>query len=322
MAELYTYAVSRIHSKESDLLSKSDIEQLISCPDFDAAIKYLTEHGYGYDRAYSDFDTLREDETEKMWGLIQELVPDTKPFETILRPIDYHNLKAAIKMVFTSETSMDYFRSGGTVNPELILDAVKHKNFSDLPKFMREAAETASAKFAKTSDGQECDLYIDKACLETMIADGINSKVEIIRDYTELYTAICNIKIAVRGAKMLKSKLFFDESLVKCKSIDIDSLAKSASKGIDEVYDYLKHTDYHEAADKLKISMSEFEKWADNLIIRLIKNQKSNPFTIQPIFSYILAKQNELKAVQIVLAGKKNELDNEFVRERIRDLYV
>lgn len=322
MAELYTYAVSRIHARESDLLSKNDIEQLITCPDFDAAIKYLTERGYGNDRIYSDFDELREDETEKMWNLIHELVPDTKPFETIFRPIDYHNLKAAVKMVFTSETKTDYFRIGGTVEPEVILEAVKHKSFSELPEFLREPAEIAVNKFAKTTDGQESDIYIDKACLERMIRDGTDSKVDIIRDYTELYVALCNIKIAVRGAKMMKHKQFFNNALVKCRSIDIDSLGSAAAKGLDEIYKYLEHSDYHEAVDKLKISMSEFEKWSDNLIMNLIKNQKSNPFTIQPLFAYILAKQNELKAVQIVLAGKKNELDNEFIRERIRDLYV
>lgn len=70
------------------------------------------------------------------------------------------------------------------------------------------------------------------------------------------------------------------------------------------------------------MSMSEFEKWTDNKIMDLIKSQKSNPFTVAPIFSYILAKQNELKAVQIILSGKKNTLPDELIRERIRDLYV
>ncbi len=323
MTELYTYAVSRIHAIESDLLSINDIEQLISCPNFASAIKYLTEHGYGYDRVYSDFESLREDETEKMWSLINELVSDKEVFETIFRPIDFHNLKAAIKMVFTSESSSDYFLKGGTINPNIIYEAVKHKSYGDLPEFMQETAKNAMSKFAKTSDGQECDIYVDKVCLETMLADGINSKVPIIRDYTELYAALSNIKIAVRGAKMLKPKQFFEDALVdKCQSINADTLASSAAKGIDELYNYLEHTDYRDAVDKIKTSMSEFERWTDNLIMRLIKNQKSNPFTIQPVFAYILAKQNEFKAVQIVLAAKKNELDNEFVRERICDLYV
>ncbi|MFR8403342.1 MAG: V-type ATPase subunit [Monoglobus pectinilyticus] len=91
---------------------------------------------------------------------------------------------------------------------------------------------------------------------------------------------------------------------------------------MNDVYKYLEHTNYKEAAEKLSVSMSEFEKWTDNKIMDLIKSQKSNPFTVAPIFSYILAKQNELKAVQIILSGKKNTLPDELIRERIRDLYV
>lgn len=80
------------------------------------------------------------------------------------------------------------------------------------------------------------------------------------------------------------------------------------------IYKYLEHTSYKEAAEKLSVSMSEFEKWTDNKIMDLIKSQKSNPFTVAPIFSYILAKQNELKAVQIILSGKKNNLPDELIR--------
>ena len=41
MVEQYTYAVSRIHARELDLLSSSDLEQLLICPDFETALKYL-----------------------------------------------------------------------------------------------------------------------------------------------------------------------------------------------------------------------------------------------------------------------------------------
>lgn len=323
MAELYTYAVSRIHAKESDLLTANELEQLILCPDFNSAIKYLTEQcGYGTERYYSNFDELRQDETEKMWDLIHELVPDTEVFKTIFRPIDYHNLKAAVKMVFTSEISDGYFQSGGTIAADIIYNSVKHKSYSDLPNFLKAAAETAVEKFAKNGDGLECDIYIDKMCLETMINDGIESNAEVIREYTECFAALTDIKIAVRGARMQKSGHFFKNALAHCRSINAEALGGAAVKGEEEIYKYLMHTDYRDAVDKLKISMSEFEKWSDNFIIKIIKKQKSNSFTVEPIFAYILAKQNEIKAVQIILAGKKNELDNDFIRERIRDLYV
>lgn len=324
MAELYTYAVSRIHAREADLLTASDIEQLLACEDFNSTVRALTERGYGKDREYRDFEALRQDETDKMWSLINELVPDRTPFETLFRPIDFHNLKAAVKMVYVSETSDDYFKSGGLIKPQAIYEAVRTSDYASLPEYLRETARYASEILSKTSDGQECDIYIDKVCLETMISDGKKSDTELIRKYTELLTAVSNIKIAVRGAKMFKPIGFFQRALADCDSINIQRLAEASAKGVDDICKYLENTEYRGAVDVLSgaDSLSEFEKWADNMIIGLIKEQKSNPFTIQPIFAYILAKQNELKAVQIILAGKKNKLSSSSIRERIRDLYV
>ena len=319
MVEQYTYAVSRIHARELDLLSSSDLEQLLICPDFETA---LTEKGYGIKDNYRSFEELEKDETEKMWELINELIPDKTPFETLLRQIDFHNLKAAIKSVFTAEEAEGYFLRGGIVEPQVILNAVKIKNYSELPEFLSETAVEATEKFAETGDGQECDIYIDRRCLETILSEGTASDISIIKDYAELFVALSDIKIAARGALTKKSKGFMQRALAECETLDVDTLAAAAGKSINDVYKYLEHTSYKEAAEKLSVSMSEFEKWTDNKIMDLIKSQKSNPFTVAPIFSYILAKQNELKAVQIILSGKKNNLPDELIRERIRDLYV
>lgn len=324
MTEQYTYAVSRIHSKELDLLTSSDLEQLMLCPDFGEAMRYLAGKGYGSGEEYSDFDALEADETKKLWALIDELVPDKNPnpFKTLLLQIDFHNLKAAIKAVYTSEEPEGYFLSGGTVEPSLILESVKLNKYGDLPEFLAETAKHATEAFVKTGDGQECDIYVDRACIEAIVDAGESSGIPIVREYAELLAALSDIKIAVRAALTNKNRGFTERALAKCGSIDTDTLSAAAAKNIDEVYKYLEHTDYREAVEKLKISMSEFEKWSDNRIMDLIKGEKHNPFTVAPIFAYILAKQNELKAVQIIISGKKNNLDTELVRERIRDLYV
>ncbi|MFR8403341.1 MAG: V-type ATPase subunit [Monoglobus pectinilyticus] len=190
MVEQYTYAVSRIHARELDLLSSSDLEQLLICPDFETALKYLTEKGYGIKDNYRSFEELEKDETEKMWELINELIPDKTPFETLLRQIDFHNLKAAIKSVFTAEEAEGYFLRGGTVEPQVILNAVKIKNYSELPEFLSGTAVEATEKFAETGDGQECDIYIDRRCLETILSEGTASDVSIIKDYAELFVAL------------------------------------------------------------------------------------------------------------------------------------
>lgn len=323
MAELYTYAASRIHAREGDLLTAEDLEQLMAAPNYTAALRILSERGCG-SGAERSFEEIREYETDKLWKLVRELVPDTEPFLTLLHPIDFHNLKAAIKAVYASEKPEAYFKTGGTTDPQRIYEAVSKSDHSALPEFLRDASIAATEALAKTGDGRECDIIIDRECLEAMLRDGKSSGAELLEAYSELTAALSNIKIAVRGAKMQMPLGFFERALAECDSVDKDALAAAASKGTDELLDYLEHTAFGGAAEIIRStgSMAEFEKWGDNRIMALIRTQKSNPFTIQPVIAFVLAKLNELKAVQIILSGKYNGLSDESIRERIRDLYV
>ena len=85
---------------------------------------------------------------------------------------------------------------------------------------------------------------------------------------------------------------------------------------------YLDHTAYADAIEELSQSVASFERWCDNRMIETIKPQIHNPFGIGPIAAYILARDNEIKTVRIILAAKRNSLPEEMLRERVREMYV
>jgi V/A-type H+-transporting ATPase subunit C len=57
-------------------------------------------------------------------------------------------------------------------------------------------------------------------------------------------------------------------------------------------------------------------------MIQHMKPQKYESFTIGPLAAYILARQNEIKCVRMVLSGKLNGLPEQMIRERLREMYV
>ena len=91
---------------------------------------------------------------------------------------------------------------------------------------------------------------------------------------------------------------------------------------MDEICSYLSSTTYKSAVDALKKSPTAFEKYCDDLLTDKMKSQKWEPFTIGPLIAYIIARENEIKAVRIILSAKLNSLDNEIVKERLREMYV
>lgn len=313
----FTYAVSRIRMKETKLLTKKDMERLVSQKDYQSTLRLLSEFSFGD----GEGDILKV-EQEKLWSLMAELVDDISVFDVFRLQNDFHNLKVSVKSVYSDVSPDSMFLSGGTVEGERVFNSIKNRDFKALGEVFDDVSEAALDTILKTGDGQLCDALIDKACLKVISQLGENPNEPVINDYAELFVASANIKIAVRGSKLNKSLEFFTKSLSPCNTIDTELLAKKAVKGFDEICSYLSQTKYKDAVKYIRKSMSSFEKWCDDLLINGLKNQKYEPFTVGPLVAYILAKQNEIKAVRLILIGKRSGLEDTKISERIRELYV
>ena len=319
----YAYAVARVHSKEMTLFNSQMLEQLLQCKSFEECMRLLIDKGWGDGSAAITADEMLRIEREKTWALISELAEDMSVFDVFLYGNDFHNLKAAIKVVCTGRDSTDgLFIDGGAVESGRILKAVREHDFSLLPEIMRAPAEESYTALQQTGDGQLCDIILDRAALCAILEAGKKSKSELMQKYSELTAAAADIKIAVRSMKTGKSYDFMMKALAPCESLDIDSLARASVKGMDAICEYLKNTAYSSAVDALLLSPSAFERWCDNLIMENIKAQKYNSFTVSPLAAYILARESEIKSVRIILSGKQNSLSDDSVRERLRDMYV
>ena len=119
-----------------------------------------------------------------------------------------------------------------------------------------------------------------------------------------------------------KNRTFLLEALTPCRTLSLESLCTAALKGRDDLLSYLSFTPYAEAAEALRESMTRFEKWCDDRLMELIRTQKYEAFSLGPLIAYILARQNEMSNVRVLLAGKRHHMDDRLIQERLRELYV
>lgn len=318
----YTYAVARIRALEVSLFSASTIEQLLACRDYESCIRFLQEKGWGDTDLPADADAILSREQEKIWETISELHVDMKAFEVLSYANRFHNLKAAVKEVCTGKSGANIFYEGTPVSGEEMVRIIKEKDYKALPENMQAAAEEAVETLLHSRDGQLCDVIIDRAALEAIRDAGKASPDAIIRDYAESTVAVSDIKIAVRASRTGKSLEFMKRAMADCGSLNTDALAHAALAGTDAVVEYLGGSGYAEGAQALKESPSAFERWCDNRIIQTIKPQKTNPFSIGPLVAYVIARENEIKTVRIILTCRQNGLPDDSIRERIREMYV
>ena len=318
----YTYAVARIRALEASLFSASTLEQLMACKDETMCLRFLQEKGWGGTDTPLNADAILSREREKIWENIRGMHVDMSVFSVLSYPNWFHNLKAAVKSVYTGSKNAHVFYEGTPISKVDLMRIIKDRDYKALPGNMEKAAEEAMEALLHSGDGQLCDIIIDKACMEAILEAGRNAKDAVIRDYAESTVAVTNIKIAVRASKTGKSIEFMKRAMTPCGSLNIEKLMMAALAGMDSIVDYLSGNGYGEAAEALKDSPSAFERWCDNRIIQTMKPQKMNPFSVGPLLAYIIARENEIKTVRIILTCKQNGLPEDAIRERIREMYV
>lgn len=321
--DLFTSQVAQIRAKENTLLADQDINRLMQCQTYEECIQYLLDRGWGPTEHDTPEELLKKEE-EKTWTLMQQLCDDKqmKYFDIFCLSKDFHNLKSAIKESYVQKEVPDIYMSGGTIPIEVFRKAAADNDFAPLPLSMMRAAEEARDVLFHTGDSQLCDVIIDRAALQTIYQAGKETGNDLLLGYAELKAASANINIAIRACKANKDVDFLQRAFCECSSISAQKLSAAARNGLDSVYEYLSTTIYADAIDAIRESPAAFDRWCDNRMMKLIQPQKYNAFTISPLAAYVLAKENEIKSVRMILSGKLNHLADEQVRERLRDSYV
>ncbi len=316
----YAHAVARIRYNEMKLLKFKDVEQLISLPNYEEVLTKIKELGYPLEKD-EDAKKMLDEESIKAWELLQEIAPERKMLDVFGILNSFHNLKSALKARISHSKSEVYYLFPVSVETKVIEKAVETNDFSLLPDYMRQAAAKGYKALTENQDGQLCEAITDKAALSHFLEKSKETKCEEVIEIANLKCVEANIKIAYRAAITGKEKEFYDASLSECDGIDIYKLSKAAQKGVKELLEYLKTTEYQEASLLISDSIA-FEKWFDNSLIAIIESAKVNPFGFAPLAAYWIAKETEIKNIRILLNAKKNNVDNNTIRERMRRLYV
>jgi V/A-type H+-transporting ATPase subunit C len=168
------------------------------------------------------------------------------------------------------------------------------------------------------------DKYMYKEMLQ--IANELNNK--FITKYVKSNIDLTNIRTILRTKKQNKNREFFNTLIIEGGFLDKDRLSSLFTDSVDNIPGKLSHTDYFEIlrngieAYTRAGEVNTLEKLSDDYLMKLIKEGKFVSFGPEPLLSYLIAKETEIKVIRIIMVGKLNNVSPELIRERLRDIYV
>ena len=304
----YTYTSARVSALENGLLSRNDIDSLISCKTVSDCVKMLNSFGYEGDSA----EEIIAGAKEKKEKVISELISEPKEIEVLFYENTFHNLKAAVKKLYAPHIKGRLYIAEALVSGEEFERQIKAGNYDALPDFCREAAKEAYTALLHTGDGRLADTVIDRACLDAFTAFAENTKHEILRKYANEFVAVADIKIALRSVGGDKELL--EKALAPCPNISKEGLIKACTdeKSLKEFLSGCGYAD---------VNYENIDSLAKQRIMMTIRPEKYKIFSPAPTINYIISLENEISLLRLILVCKASGVDDEFIGRRVVDSY-
>ncbi len=328
----YIQAVTRTRVLETRLLSRAVIERMVDAKDMEEVFKILGETEYanvmrGITRV-EDYENILSSELKRVYKLMYEMSKDKIVVDLLALKYDYHNLKVMIKEKILDTDLSDMYVSINTIDFQRLKTDYLTDNFKNMEPRFRQALEEVERDYNENKDPQRIDILLDRFYYEHLYELAKETDIPLFLKYVKDSIDFTNIRTLIRVKKQKKDMKFLEETLLPNGNIGIDELVLSLNEPIEVIISKYRSYDISPEVKKgLEIyqnvgRLSEFERLMDNYLMELNKPSKYVNFGPEPIFSYIVAKETEVKILRIIMVSKVNKLSPEDIRERLRDLYV
>lgn len=328
----FTQALSRIWVLETRLLDKAKVERMLEANSADEVLKILSDTEYGnlmgnLKRA-NDYEAVLSSELKRIYNLVYELCPVKEIVDLMSIKYRYHNLKVLLKGKFLGKDFSNMLIDLGKEDLNDLKRKIDADNYNDLKGDVQKAVEEAVADFEANKDPQKIDIIVDRFMYKELVSIKKSLDYKFTDKIVNAIIDSTNIKTLLRVKKQGKGREFASEVIVSGGSIDKDTLVSIINETPENIISKLSFSVY---SDMIKDGIEGYistnsanllEKLSDNYIMDLMKGAKLATFGPERILSYIYAKETEIKIIRIIMVGKLNNIAEEVIRERLRDLYV
>lgn len=329
----YEYGVARVRVLETKLLTRERIERMADAPSAEEALKVLSETSYAPLVAELvspyEYDELLSKEMSRVRTFIDEISPDPAITDLFFLKYDFHNLKVLLKYRYLGgqDEGLPLVQIG-TIPVEILRKCVDDPESGLLPPFMVNAVRRVDQACALKIDPQKIDILLDLAMYDHIFEVCRRKRNGFALGYFQMQVDLLNLRSLLRAKRLGQGFDFLKEMLIPHGSLNVSFYSRAMEQPYEQLIKEAESTPYGKVMaegvqDFLRTgTLTAFERLMDDFLLNYVKALRYNPFGIEAIVGYLLAKENEIKLIRIIMVGKINNLPAEKIRERLRDVYV
>lgn len=315
---------------EKKLLKKETYDRLIEADSLEEFRKILSETDYSDSikdmTSREQFDRELDRELVDMYNSFYNISPDKELVEILGSEYIFHDLKTILKSYILDRDLSYLLLDVGDYDYNEILDNLKKNGRvdDDLPfaKYMNHALEV----YKEDDDPQKLDMQMDQHHYEYIMGLAKDLQVDQITDYIKNYADIQNINMIIRAKNQNHRVNCVDDFMIEGGNIPVSFFLENYFQDIETVVNMLKA---HSLSDVLyqalelyleDKNLGHFRDLLGSYLLGIGKEGQKETYGPEVLFSYMIAKEREIKILRIINVGKTNGLSADDIRRRIGDI--
>ncbi|MBI2470130.1 MAG: V-type ATPase subunit [Planctomycetes bacterium] len=357
----WCYVSGRVNVLECSLLGSNFFEKLLSTDGFKEVLTSLNNTPlkafFSHVKHLYEFETLLDDYYYSRLDEIRSLSPDGAVCDFFLIRNDIQNLKLFTKSKALGTSIGKYFR--GTMSRDK-LDDVWQDKLTALPEVFKESISFIKKVILQhvhnqipppvsppSQGGDEgrgknellpfiIDLIFDGAYLRYIEDHCKKIEVEIIKRYLETYQLVKGLEVIQRAISLKLDMQLLDQYFLEgfeqnhlFRKLVMNKVWTSEKKLREAFVGAYCNTPLLEQYFIQMLSLNLFPKISfryevatDNYLLDVILPVKRVPFGPERVFGYLCGLTTEVFNLKLALGGKVHKIENNLLRERLRNTYV
>ena len=319
MPREYIYEVSRLRALEGGLLTTRRLFEAAEAENEEEAMQIFKEAGYDTGLELDKMLAKRKNELLSELDFDENICPE---IGVVLTVNDIYNIKTALKGLISGQKPDRLYAFPTSLDLSCLFDDIRDGNTDRLPLKYAETAKKGYDIILETADGKALEQFLDRAALGLLREEAEKCDSKMLKEYVESFTAVCDFKIALRIAKCRLNEAEALKAVCGSDGLPASVIARAAGEGTEEVISLMEGSLLRDGAPLAKKGIRHFEKWANGMLLDIIKGAKLEAFGPDPLVAYFFACEAEIKAVRTVAVCKRAGIDPAGIKERLGELYV
>lgn len=323
----YAYAAGRIRALETRLLDRQRLERMLESESADAALRALQDTDYG---AYladagsaSEYEKVLSSERRAVYDLFTRLCLDEDALSLHFSRFDFHNIRILSKTKFSQQPADGLLSDYGEFDAKELRDIFEEEVYEHLPEHLARAA-TEAMEAVRTSGGSRLlDIVVDRAQHEYQLALAQRLSNEFVVNLLRLRADVHNIVTLYRVKWLGEDYRLYDSATLDGGFLEKERLRAAFQDPWESIPSRFAVTPYSEIIETgappviSAGSFAKLEKSADDYIMGYLRLTKTVTFGLEPLYAYLMVKENEVKSIRMVMVGKLYGIPTNRIRERL-----